>query len=208
VSDRWSNGEQEQAMRLVLKELTHRVDGEFTSAIRTLSTAAALARSEEARNALSAVQCRLQNFARVHNALRVPEHRTRINGYLYLRQLCTAITQSRLQHRGMELELLERPFQIDSEQCWRLGLMVSELVSCAARHSFVSIPGRIWVAAARRKALIWCRVDDNGVAKDDEAERCGLRIVEALVRELHGEFEQEHGQEGHVATLVFPAVCV
>jgi two-component sensor histidine kinase len=195
-------------MRPLLEELTHRVERDFAAAIRTLSTAAALAHTEDARNALGAVQCRLQNFARVHSALKVPEFRTRIDGCVYLRRLCAAISLSRLQFRGIELELLERAFEIDSEQCWRLGMMVSELVSSAATHSFVSIPGRICVAAARRGALIWCRVEDNAVAQEDELERRGLCVVEALAQELHGEFEQYCGSEGRVAAVVFPAVCV
>jgi two-component sensor histidine kinase len=154
-------------MRLVLEELTHRVEGEFAAAIRTLSTAAALAHTEDARNALGAVQCRLENFARIHSALRVPEFRTRIDGCRYLHQLCTAISVSRLQFRGIELELRARPFQIDSEQCWRLGMIVSELVGSAARCSFVSVPGGIWVRAGCRGALIFCRVEDNAIAEDD-----------------------------------------
>jgi two-component sensor histidine kinase len=194
-------------MRLLLEELTHRVGGEFAAAIRTISRAAALAQTDEVKNAISAVQCRLENFARVHGALRVPEFRTSVDGYVYLRQLCEAISLSRLQSRGIRLELLERKFEIDSEQCWRLGMIVSELVTNAARHSCINPPARIWVAAARRGALIWCRVEDNGTASENESDNRGLRIVDALAHELHGEFEQYHRGDLCVATVIFPAVC-
>jgi two-component sensor histidine kinase len=194
-------------MRVLLEELTHRVGGEFAAAIRTISRAAALAQTEQVKNALGAVQCRLENFARVHGALRIPESRSSIDGCMYLRQLCEAISVSRLQFRGIRLELPEKKFAIDSEQCWRLGMIVSELVSNAARRSFATPPACIWVAAARRGALIWCRVEDNGMAAESEPENRGVRVVDALARELHGEFEQYHRGDICVATVIFPAVC-
>ena len=195
----------QRALRLLLEELSHRVGGEFAAAIRTLSRATALAPTDEVKKTLHAVQWQLENFARVHGALRVPEFRTTTDGCAYLRQLCEAIGLSRLQFRGIRLEVLEKAFEIDSEQCWRLGMIVSELVSYAARHSFVNPPARIWVAAARRGALIWCRVEDNGAAAETEPENRGLRIVDALARELHGEFEQYHRGDVSVATVIFPA---
>lgn len=207
ISGQRTRGDSQRVIRLLLEELTHRVGGEFAAAIRTVSRAAALAQTDEVKNALTAVQCRLENFARVHGALRVPEFRTTIDGHAYLRQLCEAINLSRLQFRGIGLELLERPFAIDSEQCWRLGMIVSELVANAARHSFANPPARIWVAAARRGALIWCRVEDNGMAAASELENRGMRIVDALARELHGAFEQYHRGDVCVATVIFPAVC-
>jgi two-component sensor histidine kinase len=196
----------QRAIRLLLEELTHRVAGELTAAIRTLSSAAAHAPTDEIRDALGAVQLRLENFARVHRALRVPESRTSIDGSRYLRELCEAINLSKLQIRGARLELLEQQLWIDSEQCWRLGMIVSALVANAVTHSFVNSPARIWVAAARRGALIWCRVEDNGRASGSDSENRGLRIVDALARDLHGELEQYQRGDLCVSTVIFPAV--
>jgi two-component sensor histidine kinase len=198
------NRDPRRATRLLLQELTHRVGGEFSAAIRLLSSAAALAKSDEARSTLLAVQTRLENFARVHQALQVPEFRTNIDGCAYLQQLCAAISLSRLECRGIELEVLDGVCQIDSEQCWRLGIIVAELVAIAARHLFLSSPGRISVAISHRGALIGCRVVDNGVNRENEGIR-GTRIVDALVHELHGAYEQHHRDDRWVATVVFPA---
>lgn len=206
LDDRPRHREPQRALRLLLEELSNRVDREFTAAVRTLSSAAALAHTEDARNALGAVQCRLENFARVHAALRVPEFRTSIDGSAYLRQLCAAISASRLQFRGIELECVGNAFDIDTEQCWRLGMIVSQLVNNASGHTFVDIPGRIWVAAARRGGLVWCQVEDTGFAESEELERPSIRIVDAIVRDLYGAFEQRHRGEGCIATVIFPAV--
>ena len=197
-----------RAVRLLLEELTHRVGGEFAAAIRVISSAATLAQTDEAKGTLAAVLQRLENFQRVHCALRVPECRTSIDGRAYLRQLCESINVSRLKSQGVHLELLNKKLEIDSEQCWRLGMIVSELVANAARHLFVSVPARIWVAAERRGALIWCRVEDNGMPSKYESESRGMRIVGALARELHGELEQYHRHDVCVAIVIFPAVRV
>jgi two-component sensor histidine kinase len=194
-------------MRLLLEEFTHRVGGEFAAAIRILSTAVALAQTDEAKSILAAVQHRLENFARVHAALGIPERRTSIDGRTYLRHLCESLSVSRLKWQGVHLELVERTLEIDSEQCWRLGMIVSELVADAATHSFVSVPARIWVAAARRGALIWCRVEHNGMPSENESESRGMRIVGALARELHGELERYHQRDVCVAAVMFPATC-
>jgi two-component sensor histidine kinase len=195
-------------MRLLLEELTYRVAGEFSAAIRTLSTAAALAQTEEAKSTFTAVQTRLENFARVHRALQVPEFRTTIDGHAYLQQLCSAISLSRLECRGIELQLLAGTCAIDSEQCWRLGLIVAELVAIAARRSFESSPAQISVAISRRGALVGCQIQDNGIAGEYEGDR-GTRIVDALVRDLHGALEQHQRGDGCVATVIFPAAaCV
>jgi two-component sensor histidine kinase len=172
-----------------------------------ISRAAALAQTDEAKSILTAVQHGFENFARVHLALRIPEARTTVDGRTYLRELCEAISLSRLRYRGISLELLEKKLEIDSEQCWRLGMIVVDLGTNAARRSFVSSPGRIEVTAARRGALIWCRVEDNGVPSEDESGDRNMRLAGALARELHGEIEQYHRGDGCVATVMFPAVC-
>jgi two-component sensor histidine kinase len=65
-------------------------------------------------------------------------------------KLCEAISLSRLQFRGVKLELLERKFEIDSEQCWRLGMIVSELVrfACGSGDRLRHHPGFVALSQA------------------------------------------------------------
>src|SRR6202521_4141028 len=92
--------------RLLLREFSHRINNEFASAIGALSIAAGSA-NDEAKAALAAVQDQLQMYARVHHALRMPEHTSRIDAAAYLRQLCRAISRSRLESKDIELLLVE-----------------------------------------------------------------------------------------------------
>ena len=78
-----------------------------------ISVAAAASRSadNEAKAVLAAVQDQLQNYAQVHNASQLPEHSSCIDVAAYLQQLCQAISRSKLDRKGIELRLVERPFR-------------------------------------------------------------------------------------------------
>src|ERR1700677_1107607 len=121
-SDISSSKQSSSDSRLLLREFSHRINNEFTSAIGAISVAAARSTNGEAKAALAAVQDQLQNDAQVHHALQIPEHSSRIDATVYLRRLCRAISRSKLDGKGIELRLAERPFQMNTDRCWRLGL--------------------------------------------------------------------------------------
>jgi len=189
--------------RLLLREFSHRINNEFASAIGALSLAARSA-NDEAKAALAAVQDQLQMYARVHHALQMPEHTSCIDAAEYLRQLCRAISRSRLESKNIELLLVERTFQMNSERCWRLGLIVSELITNAERHAFGNGGGLIRVELLPSLSFIECRVTDNGTRNANTRPRHGLKIVEALAKSLGGTIDQRFGSCGATAVLIFP----
>jgi two-component sensor histidine kinase len=190
---------------LLLREFAHRINNEFASAIAMISIAAARSANHEAKVTLAAVQDQLENYALVHHALQMPEHTSCIDAAAYLRQLCQAISRSRLVCRGVELRLLERTFQMTSERCWRLGLIVSELITNAERHAFPSGGGLIRVEVLPSLPLVECRVTDNGTGEANTCPGHGLKIVEALAKSLGGTIDQRFGPHGATAALIFPA---
>jgi two-component sensor histidine kinase len=191
-------------VRLLLREFSHRVNNEFTSAIAAISVAAARSASDEAKAALAAVQDQLQNYAQVHHALQLPEHSNRIDAAAYLRQLCRAISRSKLDHKGIELRLVERPFRMDSERCWRLGMIVSELIANAERHAFRNAGGCIRVELLPSRSIVECRISDDGRNEGSIRPGHGLTIVESLVRSLDGTLDQHFGSQGSMSVVSFP----
>jgi two-component sensor histidine kinase len=191
--------------RLLLREFSHRINNEFASAIGVISIAAARSANDEAKVALAAVQDRLQNYALVHQALQIPEHTSCIDAATYLRHLCRAISRSKLESKGIELRLVERSFQMKSERCWRLGLIVSELITNAERHAFRTGGGLIRVELLPSLSFLECRVTDNGTSEANTDPGQGLKIVEALARSLGGTIDQRFGPHGATAVLIFPA---
>jgi len=97
---------------LLMHELTHRINNEFTSAISMVSLAAARADNDKARGVLAAVADRLQEYARVHRALEMPEHRTHIDASAWIRRLCESISRSKLVGRNIELVLVDSAFEL------------------------------------------------------------------------------------------------
>jgi two-component sensor histidine kinase len=191
---------------LLLREYSHRINNEFASAIGAISHAAARSGTAETRGALVAVKELLINYAVVHQALQMPEHRVRIDAAAYLRRLCRAISRSKLDGRGIELSLMVRKCPMNSKRCWRLGLIVSELITNSVRHGLGDSGGAICVELMLAGPFIKCRVTDNGKSQPVIRPGRGLEIVAALARGLGGTIDHEFGPQGATALLVFPDV--
>jgi two-component sensor histidine kinase len=189
---------------LLLREYCHRTNNELASVISSISLAAARSKTVEAKRTLAAVMDQLDNYARVHHALQMPEHSTRIDACAYLRKLCRAISKSKLDNKGIQLVLVEQPFHLDSERCWRLGLIISELITNAAHHAFGHCGGVIRVELLPSKSSIECRVIDDGGSETEIHPGRGLKIIAALARSLGGTIDQQFGPLGSTTILSFP----
>jgi len=190
---------------LMVEEMAHRVVNEYTLAICTLSLAAARSSSLEARETLAQAARRLQDYAEAHRALQAPTASGPIELSAYLQRLCGAIVRAGLEERGVSLTLIERTVMLDAERCWRVGLIVSELITNAVRHGFGGQGGAIVVEVMASDRQVRCRVADNGRPGRAAAPGRGSRIVDALVQELDGHVERRFSDRGGVVVLSFPA---
>jgi len=128
-----------------------------------------------------------------------------IDASAYLRELCGSISRSKLESRNIELMLVERPFQISSERCWLMGMIVSELITNAVRHAFDQHGGTIRLECRTFAGFVECRVSDNGSASTvDVRPGRGRRIIEALAQALGADFQFDVGEDGSEAALMFP----
>jgi two-component sensor histidine kinase len=191
---------QEQTL---LHELNHRVNNEFATAISVVSLAAARAGNIEVKAALSGVAELLHRYADVHRALQTPEYNIVLDAETYLRQLCLSISRSYLDHQKIKLVLATEPLRLEADRCWRLGMIVYELIINSARHAFSSGEGEIRVELLRAGAFARCSVVDNGSAAATLAPGRGLKIIDDLSRSLGGRFEQRFGPHGSRSILIF-----
>jgi two-component sensor histidine kinase len=190
---------------LLLRELTHRVNNEFAAAIGMVSIFAARAPDPEVKSLLSAVADRLHGYAQVHHSLTPPAHDDPIDAAAYLRRLCHSISRSKLEFRGIELRLVERAFWMGSERCWRLGVMISEIITNSARHAFDGQGGTIRVELQPLGALVRCLVADNGRGTETYRAGHGSSIIQAMADSLDGRLDQDFGPHGAITVLTFPA---
>ena len=189
--------------RLLINELTHRINNEFASAISLVSLAAVRSSNREVKVALTSVVELLHHYADVYRALQMPEHRTRIDVAAYLEQLCLSNSRSKLDFVKINLLLAAVPLSMQSDRCWRLGMIVYELITNAARHAFDGRKGEIRVELSRSGHFVECSVLDNGSAPANVRPGHGLKIIEKLVEGLDGRFEQQFGPQGSTSTIVF-----
>lgn len=190
--------------RLLVREITHRVNNEFASAIQVVSLAAARSSGQDVKAALATVTEQLHNYARVHHALQMPANNDVIDASAYLRQLCSSISRSKLENRGIELVLVEEPFRMSADRCWALGMIVVELITNAVRHAFGAQGGTIRVECLKSGGYVECRVSDNGSAIAEVRRGNGLRIVDALAEAFDATFDFHPGDTGVESVLLFP----
>src|ERR1700730_3800195 len=190
--------------RVLLHELIHRINNESSPLIGAVSRTAARSVNHEVKVALAHIIELLSRYAELHRALQMPEDDTHIDAASYLENLCLSLSRSKLDGLKIDLVLTASPLRLSSERCWRLGLMVYELVTNASRHAFGNGKGQIRLELSRAGKLVECRVVDNGSAPKNVLRGRGLKIVDELVKGLDGRLDQRFGQRGSFSMLTSP----
>ena len=190
--------------RVLLHELVHRINNEYSSLISAVSRAAARAVNQDVKVALADIIEVLYHHTELHRALQMPEGDTHIDAAAYLEKLCQSISRSKLDDMKIDLVVATSPLQLQSDRCWRLGLIVYELITNAARHAFANGSGQVRVELWRARKFVECSVTDDGSAPTDVQRGRGLTIVHELVEDLDGRIYQKFGHTGSRSILTFP----
>jgi two-component sensor histidine kinase len=190
---------------LFCTEFLHRVKNEYACAISLATILAARSSNEETKAALAQVIDQLHALASAHDILRPPLTTALTDLGANLTQLCRVMTLSRLAQRGIALDLaIAEPVLLDAKRCWRAELIVSELITNASRHAFVSQAGRISVAVKIASGQVICRISDDGSPAATLKRGLGTELVEALAADLDGYVERLQKASGTTVTLCFP----
>src|SRR3954447_424224 len=152
---------------LLLRELNHRVNNELTSTICTISAKAVNSDDVAVKAALLDVVDLLYDYADVRKALRMPDPGHLTDAASYLQHLCFSITKYRLDRLGIRLLCSVDDLWLEGERCWKLGLIVSELLTNVARHAqFGARHSELRVEVMLAGKVVKCRVSDNGSAPE------------------------------------------
>jgi two-component sensor histidine kinase len=190
---------------LLLRELDHRIKNELTSAICAVSVKAMQSDSAAVRAALLDVVDVLHQWADVHRALHMPDRGHLIDAAKYLQHLCLAITKYRLDCLAIRVLFSADDLRLEGERCWKLGLIVSELLTNVARHvQFHAKHPKVLVELMRAGNVVKCGVSDNGSAAEAIRHGRGLTIVGELASSLDGRVHTSCAAEGCCFLLTFP----
>ena len=191
-------------MGTLLRELNHRINNQLAAAINLISIEAVRAEGPEAKALLSSAVELLHGCAEVHRALRMPAPETLIDAGVYVRRLCSALTGSLLDRLNIQLTFNGELLPLQPERCWRLGLIVNELVTNVAKHARFEVrAGHITIKLAHREGVVNCVVADNGSASPSGRQGQGLRIIRALAKGLGGRIEHGFGADFRSVVLSF-----
>jgi two-component sensor histidine kinase len=130
----------DSAGSLLVHELNHRINNELTCAIGKVSVRAMQSTEVAVKTALLEVVEPLHDYADVNKALQMPQHGRLTDAARYLERACFSITKYRLDRLGINVLFSGDELRLEDERCWKLGLIVSELLTNVARHAQFAIP--------------------------------------------------------------------
>jgi two-component sensor histidine kinase len=190
---------------LLLRELNHRTKNELTSVIHSVSAMAVQSDSVAVKAALLDVIDLLHQWADVHRALRMPEPGCLTDAASYLQQLSVTFTKYRLDRLAIPVLFSADDLRLEGERCWKLGLIVCELLTNVARHAlFDGRDPELRVELTLAGNVVKCRVSDNGSAAEPILRSRGLAIIGELIGSMGGHIHTSYAAEGSCVLLTFP----
>jgi two-component sensor histidine kinase len=189
---------------VLVQEITHRVLNEYSEAISSLALAAARAPDATSELALTSAALRLRARAEAHRALQSPSVKGRIDLAGYLDDLCERLNRALLADACTRLTVCADEIWLDADYCWRVGLIVAELVRNATRHGTCDGPGAINVETRQARGRIVCQVCNDADGGSAIGRGRGRGLVEAFAAELGGSVVWTFAPGGCCVRLEFP----
>jgi two-component sensor histidine kinase len=194
---------------LLLRELNHRIRNDLTSAVHTISAKAVQLDNVAVKAALLDVVDLLHQCADVHRALRMPDQGRLTDAAKYLQEVCFSLTKYRLDRLAIRVLFSAGDLRLEGERCWKLGLIVSELLTNVARHAqFDAEYPELRVEVLLAGDVVKCRVSDNGSAPEPIRRGRGLAIIGELASSLGGRAHTSCAADGYSFLLTFPLIEV
>ena len=127
------------------------------------------------------------------------------NTATYLQKLCFSVTKYQLGRLAIRVLFSADDLRLEGERCWKVGLIVSELITNVARHAkFDDRQPELRVELMLAGNVVKCRVSDNGSVSEPVRRGTGLTIVSELAGSLDGRIHTSCAVEGFSFLLSFP----
>lgn len=185
----WLEGENRQRiddLSLALREIDHRTKNNFQLAVGLLDIQGRNTEDTALRSALNRAAARLQAIGGVYKNLALSSANLNvIRLHDYLEDVCARLREGLLSP-AIQLVLRADPVMIPHDHAIRIGLIVNELVTNAAKHAFPEAVGTISITLEDLGADLRLTVSDDGTGFNHEqaGEGLGARMVAMLARQL------------------------
>lgn len=200
--------ERAEDFELVLRENHHRMKNTLTLLGATVRRDFRRGGAKEFAAAVDCFERRVVAFGRLYHLLSSDGELKDVSVADFFANLCGALSEAILEPAGIRCEAAIADGMLSAAQCHRLGLIVTELVTNAAKHAFPGgQAGLIRVEARRRNGSWWCTVADNGVGATGPLGGTGGRILKGLARSICAQLHGETGCDGTAVTVVVPTAA-
>jgi len=200
--------DQSRDWELVLRESHHRMKNTLTLLGASVRRDFSRPGTRDMSGAVDRFEQRIVAFGRLYQLLSDSDSLTAVSVEAFFENLCEALSEAVLEPAGIRCEAAIESGALPASQCHRLALMLTELVTNAAKHAF---PNRndalIRIEMANRDGAWLCTVADNGIGATGPLQGTGSRILEGLARSIHARLQGEAGQGGTRVTIVMPAAA-
>ena len=199
--------EQASDWELVLRESHHRMKNTLTLLGASVRRDFRRAGSTDVSVAVDRFERRVVAFGRLYQLLSDDAGRKTISVAVFFESLCGALSEAILAPAGVRCEAAIESGALPASQCHRLALILTELVTNAAKHAFPNRDGgMIRIEVAYREGCWRCTVADNGTGASGPLQGTGGRILEGLARSIRARILDEAGRGGTRVTIVMPSV--
>ncbi|WP_431204507.1 sensor histidine kinase [Bradyrhizobium betae] len=200
--------EQSRDWELVLRESHHRMKNTLTLLGASVRRDFTRAGARDVSVAVDRFERRLVAFGRLYQLLSDSDDVSAVDVRAFFENLCAALSEAVLEPAGIRCEAAIESGALSASQCHRLALMLTELVTNAAKHAFPTRKGAlIRIEVANHDDAWFCTVADNGIGATGPLQGTGSRILEGLARSIHARLQGETGQGGTRVTIVMPAAA-
>jgi two-component system, sensor histidine kinase PdtaS len=196
-----------QKRDVLLREMQHRVKNNFQVILASIAIQKRRFSAGDAHRALDHIASRINAISLAHDQLALREEGQTVNLSDYLRALCLSIRQ---QAEGIEVDVQADELDLSIDRAVPLGLILNEIATNSIKHAFgPDGGGRITVKLVAGVGYGEARlsVADNGRGvREENPKGSGLKLVEALARQIGGTIGQDSSKAGTTTSLTFPVI--
>lgn len=194
--------------QVLLKEINHRVKNSLQLVTSMLNLRAGSQNDPTVYQVLTEASARVSAISRAHDRLYRSADVTRIEIATYLSEVCNDLTQA-IHNCEVGFES-EGPVLMATDRAIHLALLITELVTNAAKHAYGESGGDVCVhLAAPQGDAISISVHDHGVGLPEEfrpqnSHGLGMRLITALTKQMQATLEIPKREKGAWFVLRVP----
>jgi len=183
--------EKTKELKLLLKELNHRVKNNMQTIVSLLRLQNDQIEDERYQNIFTVIQNRINAMSHLHELLYQQDDIFHVDTYRYIEVLIDEVRGS----YGSNIEIiLDVQAELKIEDAIYCGLILNELITNSFKYAFIDKKGIISITLKKEKGFYKLYVKDNGIGfnQNQETDALGYILINSLVTDqLSGTIEIE-----------------